>query len=257
MDCALNEFFLQMVSAAPKQNGRLVNIMSVVLQSFVAIEEGALGTYALEVQTALQGVARCFRGLLALLSPEIGILGSKSTDVEAVSRNKRAKTVKSGLGNMERGPEFVISQLLCASDWWGQKIEEYWKTAPRAMALQPKLKECLELARNDKSEELLTCEQLADTLETLAEFKAGLREGAYAEYELYVWLHLLDAAKHVLGCQNGDDLVEHGYSNPMPTLIRGFEIFQKNPDSKTKGEELQAWYARMKAVLLQKTSRSC
>lgn len=117
MDCALNEFFLQMVSAAPKQNGRLVNIMSVVLQSFVAIEEGALGTYALEVQTALQGVARCFRGLLALLSPEIGILGSKSTDVEAVSRNKRAKTVKSGLGNMERGPEFVISQLLCASDW--------------------------------------------------------------------------------------------------------------------------------------------
>lgn len=91
MDCALNEFFLQMVSAAPKQNGRLVNIMSVVLQSFVAIEEGALGTYALEVQTALQGVARCFRGLLALLSPEIGILGSKSTDVEAVSRNKYAR----------------------------------------------------------------------------------------------------------------------------------------------------------------------
>ena len=186
LDCIMNDFFLQQVSAAPRNNTKLMQILEAVLEEYVKVEDD-LQSFPEEIQGALTSVCRCFRGLYALLSPEVGAYGSKSTDVEAIARNKRARTSKSGVpgGAPDRGPEIAINQLISASEYWGGKVQEFWKTAPRALALQPTLQECLKQARAEESgEEVMSCKDLALGLERLTEFKNSLREGAYTEFDI-------------------------------------------------------------------------
>jgi len=77
-------------------------------------------------------VVRVCRGLIGLMSPHFGVLGSKTSDVEAISKTKKARTVKSGVGSAASfgaaatGPEAEVLQLVLASEWW-QGAVQVWK----------------------------------------------------------------------------------------------------------------------------------
>jgi len=147
---AVNDYFLYLVSSAPKFNDELKELLIVVLTEWKKLEaSGESKSFEGPLSLCLGHVVRCFRGLLALLSSDVGILGSQGSDVEAVSKMKRARTVKSGVAGNMHSCEAEICQLISANEWWGKAVDSYWKYAPMALALKPKL----ELAKQEASAE--------------------------------------------------------------------------------------------------------
>ncbi len=139
---AINDYFLHLVSAAPKKNDLLQELLEGILREWVSFDAGGESKELLqEVGDSLRQVVKCCRGLIALMHPQFGIYGSSSQDVEGISKPKRAKTLKSGsAGPPQTSAETDVMQLVSASDWWQQSLAEFWKSAPKAALLQPKLK---------------------------------------------------------------------------------------------------------------------
>lgn len=54
--------------------------------------------------------------------------------------------------------ESEVFQLVTASEWWTQAVQDYWKTAPRAQLLQPQLEAALAEARSPDQAPPLTME---------------------------------------------------------------------------------------------------
>lgn len=112
-----------------------------------------------DVHDGLRQVVKCCRGLIALMHPQFGIYGSTPQDVEAISKPKRAKTLKSGVSGAptQSSAETDVMQLVSASDWWQEALTGFWKTAPQAALLQPRLKTAISEASALEFPEL-TCE---------------------------------------------------------------------------------------------------
>lgn len=247
---AVNDYFLHLVSSAPKHNDELKELLIVLLTEWEKLEEsGESKSFEDPLSIAIGHVVRCFRGLLALLSPDVGILGSQGSDVEAISKMKRARTLKSGAGGNLHSCEAEIYQLISANDWWGKAVESYWKYAPMALALKPKLELAMQEASSEEFPELTT-EWLEQAVETLAEFRQGLLRETYVEYEKYLQTRFGEAHKLVVEAKDGKEVGDLGLTNSYGTLLKGLDLFQTAAGKEMK-ESLQAWFTEKKSEMLQ------
>ncbi len=94
-------------------------------------------------------------------------------------------------------------------------------------------------------------EWICDAMDNLAEFRAGLRWGAFDVYETYVLGRVKEATKKTLKCKCLDDLEACGLPKPFEVLSKALETFLQDIEAKTLLEELQAWFASLKGELLQ------
>lgn len=83
----VNDYILHLISVAPKSNGDLQKLLEIVLKEYNSLEHAQEVDSLLPcVKEAVQQVVRCYRGLVALISPQFGILGSTPSDVFPRSR---------------------------------------------------------------------------------------------------------------------------------------------------------------------------
>eukprot|EP00438_Fugacium_kawagutii_P021039 Skav236146 [mRNA] locus=scaffold2146:61172:64783:+ [translate_table: standard] len=159
---AVNDYFLHLVSSVPKTQNQLAQVLDVVLSEWQGFEKtGEHAQLQRHVSQALTQVVRTYRGLAALLLPNFGAFGAQSSDVEAISKNKKARTLKSGVaGGPTLGPELEVLELVNANPWWGKALEAYWKFAPKALALQPKLQAAVAEAKAEEPVALTTAPRI-------------------------------------------------------------------------------------------------
>lgn len=157
----MNDYILHLISVAPKSNGDLQKLLEIVLKEYNSLEHAQEVDSLLPcVKEAVQQVVRCYRGLVALISPQFGILGSTPSDVDFISKVKKARTVKSGVSAGVPAPgghEVEIQQLISASEWWMKAVDAYSRTAPRSQLLRPKLEAAMQEAEGSDTVPL-TCE---------------------------------------------------------------------------------------------------
>lgn len=81
LDCMVNDYFLHIISVAPKSNSTLLDVISTLHnQTSEAVECGALDGAVEQMSQAINTVQTILRGLLALLSPKARLYKTTARD---------------------------------------------------------------------------------------------------------------------------------------------------------------------------------
>ena len=258
-DGFVNDYFLHLVSAVPKTKETLVLLCEAVLgdhEHEVKNGHGNTRGINIDVHTASDGVLKILRGILAVCTPRPKYT-TCSSDVEMISKKKKGSSMKSGVTSAQPSqpsfqcPEMPVQQLVSASEWWQQQLEVFWKTAATSKQLEPTLLESLmEAEINDT--QIPTADWLADAMSKLKNFKAGLREGSYTQYEKFVLDKVRRAVNFILQVTEVEALKQAGLENCMDILGVAFEFFGALPECLQWKEKTQTWYQNFKVFFLEK-----
>lgn len=170
--------------------------------------------------------------------------GNIITDVEFISKNKRARTVRSGVAPVlpSSGPENQIRELFGASVWWTQALDEFWKTAAQSKILIPKM-----LAEQSKMSSQLevNTEWLMEVTQNLPEYKASLRKGVTNEYEKLALGHIQGLVKQILETTTVEEANAKGFTDLLPPLRAAFDVLTPNAAVSSMKEKVSAWYSSL------------
>lgn len=176
---------------------------------------------------------------------EVGVYNSTHEDVEMISKNKRARTVKSGTAGVTPGYEKCLVDLMSASEFWKTVTQEFWLTATATKQLQPKLKaNLLELKSADF---ILGAPTLVTMTADLEQFRASLRKGGFQEFEALLYKFVEASVTKICELKGVDQVNQLGLQPLLEPLDNALAVLSSSPGAADCKKKLSDWFSGLQA----------
>lgn len=175
----------------------------------------------------------------------MGVRGSSSSDVELLTKNKKAKTMKSGcVGSASSGPEKAVSELISASSWWSDAATEYWKCAVQAQILTPQMDGDISALKDGTF--TASPEMISDGIEKYHKYRTSMRKGAYEEFETLFFRLIRDQVEEIIRLPSVSAVKQAGSESLLEPLEKALATFDTKA-SQEMATKLNKWFGVMKA----------
>lgn len=174
---------------------------------------------------------------------------TSAADVELITKNKKAKTVRSGVpGAVATGPEASVRELLTASQWWAPAIDEFVRTAAQTRLKWPQLKEDYEILFSPAFK--VNQEWLTELLQKLPFYRENLRKECVVDFEAKAFTHVSSTTDKVLAIKTVAEANSLGFSPLLEPLEQVLDMYGRFGTYKVVPEMkelLSKWYSGLQA----------
>lgn len=171
-------------------------------------------------------------------------------DVELVTKSKKAKTLKSGTtGSASSAPEKPVQELLAASEWWSEVVNDYFKCAVQAKLLAPKMEETIQ--KLQEPDFVLSEGGLNSLLEDAETYRKNLRKGSADEFEFQLFKVVESQVEMLIALGSADEVKQHGWGEMLPGLEKALGLLSSQLNANTLKDKLQTWHSGLRGQFAQ------
>ena len=169
-----------------------------------------------------------------------------------MTKSKKPKTLKSGTtATASPGPpEKPVQELLAASEWWSEVVNEYYQCAVQSKLLSPKMEETI--AKLKEQDFVLSEGGLNSLLENLETYRKSLRKGSAGEFELQLFKVVESQVEKLIALGSVDQVQQHGWAEMLPGLEKALGLLSNQLNANALKDKLQTWHNGLRSQFAQK-----